>query len=70
MSDEQLIEALRTEIDSRSNTLVSQDPTVAYLKGALDYANGNIKIREDQDGTQGTIVEGETVENTTSKADT
>ena len=48
--DEKLIAALKQAQESRIQALVESDPTLQRLQGALDYANGNIKLPEEDEG--------------------
>jgi len=67
MSNKKILEALEEEIESRSKQLASSDPTIAYLRGALDFANGNIQLKEgEEDGIKKPAVVGNIVENTKS----
>ena len=45
-----LVEALQKEANTRSEDLLKSDPTMMYLRGAIDALNGNIKVNEDDDG--------------------
>jgi len=67
MSNRKILEALEEEIENRSKQLESSDPTIAYLRGALDFANGNIQLKEEgKDGIKKPVVVGNIVENTKS----
>ena len=45
-----LVEALQKEANTRSEDLLKSDPTMMYLRGAIDALNGNIKVNEGDDG--------------------
>ena len=62
----ELTEALEQEIQERSKKIVSKAPAIAYLKGALDFANGNIKLKEGEDGVQSFNQTGNGIENSKS----
>ena len=67
MSDKTLLVAIEEEIENRSKHLTSTDPTIAYLRGALDFANGNIQIKEGvEDGNQSATVDRSIVKNSKS----
>jgi len=67
MADQELLEAIEQEIDNRSNQLTSSDPTIAYLRGALDFANGNIQIKEGvEDGIKSTAVKSNVIKDSKS----
>ena len=67
MSNRKILEALEEEIENRSKQLESSDPTIAYLRGALDFANGNIQLKEEEkNGIKKPVVVGNIVENTKS----
>tara|TARA_B100001250_G_C19745498_1_gene765111 strand:- start:529 stop:714 length:186 start_codon:yes stop_codon:yes gene_type:complete len=50
MANKMLVEALQKEANTRSEDLLKSDPTMMYLRGAIDALNGNIKVNEDDDG--------------------
>ena len=51
-----LIKALEKEAEARSEQMLKNDPTMMYLRGAIDALNGNIQVNEDNNG----VVEKET----------
>lgn len=48
-----LINALQNELNKRTNDLVSNDPTAAYFRGALDALTNRIGIKEDVEQSVG-----------------
>ena len=50
MANKMLVEALQKEANTRSEDLLKSDPTMMYLRGAIDALNGNIKVNEGDDG--------------------
>ena len=50
VNDERMIEELKKALGERVNVLLAQDPTANRLQGALDYALGNIKLPDEEDG--------------------
>lgn len=53
--DEKLIAALEQARENRIQALVESDPTLQRLQGALDYANGNIKLPEEDEVEEGAV---------------
>jgi hypothetical protein len=56
MVNNMLIKALEKEAEARSEQMLKSDPTMMYLRGAIDALNGNIQVSEDNNG----VVEKET----------
>lgn len=57
--DEKLIAALEQARENRIQALVESDPTLQRLQGALDYANGNISLPEEDGVEEGAVEVGE-----------
>ena len=50
MVNNMLVKALEKEAEVRSEQMLKNDPTMMYLRGAIDALNGNIKVNEDDNG--------------------
>lgn len=46
-TNENLLEQLKAARDERIRVVVDSDPQIQRLQGAIDYAEGNIRLRED-----------------------
>ena len=46
-SNENLLEQLKAARDERIRVVVDNDPQIQRLQGAIDYAEGNIRLREE-----------------------
>ena len=46
-SNENLLEQLKAARDERIRVVVDNDPQIQRLQGAIDYAEGNIRVREE-----------------------
>lgn len=46
-TNENLLEQLKAARDQRVRVVVDNDPQIQRLQGAIDYAEGNIRLRED-----------------------
>jgi len=51
--DEQLIKEIETALRERAQFVVANDPQCCQLQGALDYANGKYRLKQNEQPTNG-----------------
>ena len=52
-SDEQLIKEIETALRERAQFVVANDPQCCQLQGALDYATGKYRLKQNDQPTNG-----------------
>ena len=52
-SDEQLIKEIETALRERAQFVVANDPQCCQLQGALDYATGKYRLKQNEQPTNG-----------------
>jgi hypothetical protein len=51
--DEQLIKEIETALRERAQFVVANDPQCCQLQGALDYATGKYRLKQNEQSTNG-----------------
>ena len=51
--DEQLIKEIETALRERAQFVVANDPQCCHLQGALDYATGKYRLKQNDQPTNG-----------------
>ena len=51
--DEQLIKEIETALRERAQFVVANDPQCCQLQGALDYATGKYRLKQNEQPTNG-----------------
>jgi len=51
--DERLIKEIETALRERAQFVVANDPQCCHLQGALDYATGKYRLKQNEQSTDG-----------------